>query len=771
MITLPTRVTAATQSLIDHCWINWTEPIDCGVFNVDITDHFPIFVLIPKFKNDNISKMKITFRIKDESSFNRFRNGLHDLADNFNVSNLQNASASCSLFLDKLCAIYNSCFPVKQKWVSRKRYASPWLTGGLLRSIRHKHHLYKTSRTDGSLLPIYKRYRNTLFYAIKKAKKKYYDDRFESARGDMMQTWKNINSILRPIRNIKSKPIEISTPDGSTSSSPVTVAKRLNDHFVSVGRCLDEEIPTSRKDPCDFINNNVSTFMCAPSTPDEIISIVGSLKSKNSSIDMIPCSVLKRVIDILADPISNILNLSFIEGNFPSCLKVSRVIPLYKKGSSLDPSNYRPISTLPLLSKIFEKAMYNRVLKFLNVFSIISPNQFGFRKDCSTNDAILTFVSQIYSAINVDEYFVAIYLDFSKAFDTVNHTILLKKLERIGIRGICLEWFKSYLGDRRQYVFVSGCDSELKNVTMGVPQGGIISPLLFSIYVNDMCNSSNKLSFTHFADDTNLSIQGKNLQELEIVLDEELSRVDEWLCCNRLSLNIGKTHYMIFKGGRADDSMSLSIRNVKVDRAEDDVVKILGLMIDNKLNFNVHVDVLCGKLSRSCGVIFRLSHCFPRRILKMLYNSIVLPRLIYCIEIWGGTSVTNMRRVSRLQNRVVKLLGCGELIKIYKENNILPVGSLCEYFTIIKFYQQYVLHRNEVLNSNITVLEPIHEYPTRFSESLCLNTPNVNKSKLYCSFLYRGVKLWNGLPDYLRNIDTLPEFKRNIKTYLQSKLC
>ena len=587
----------------------------------------------------------------------------------------------------------------------------------------------------------------------------------------MMQTWKNINSILRPNRNIKSRPIEISTPDGSTSSSPVTVAERLNDHFVSVGRCLDEEIPTSRKDPCDFVKFNMSTFMCAPSTPDEIISIVGSLKSKDSIIDVVPCSVLKRVMDILAGPISNILNLSFTEGNFPSCLKVSRVVPLYKKGSSLDPSNYRPISTLPFMSKIFEKAMYSRVLKFLNSYSIISPNQFGFRKNCSTNDAILTFVSQIYSAINVNEYFVAIYLDFSKAFDTVNHAILLKKLERIGIRGICLEWFKSYLGDRRQYVFVSGCSSELKNVTMGVPQGGIISPLLFSLYINDMCNSSNKLSFTHFADDTNLSIQGSNLQELEIVLNEELLRVDEWLSCNRLSLNIGKTHYMIFKGGGAEDSINLSIRSVKLDRAEDDVVKILGLMMDNRLNFNVHVDVLCGRLSRSCGVIFRLSHCLPRRILKILYNSVVLPRLIYCIEIWGGTGVTNMRRVSRLQDRVVKLLGTGELLKIYKENNILPVRSLYEYFTLIKFYQQYIQSRNETLNRNIMILEPVHNYPTRFSGSLCLNTPNVKKSKIYRSFVYMGVKLWNDLPSCLRDIDSLPVFKRNIKKYIINKIC
>ena len=769
-ISLPTRVTPTTESLIDHCWTNFVDPASCGVLNVDITDHFPIFMLISKPKYNDLQKIKVTFREHNDDAFDIFRHKLKCLANVFRSRVFQNVSCICENFQTEIFSIYNSCFPVKQKWVSRKRYISPWLTGGLLRSIRHKHHLFKISRTDNSILPAYKRYRNTLIVTIKNAKKQYFKQRFECVRGDIAGTWRNINSILRPNKRIRNKNIEISSPDGSVSSCPVTVAERLNNHFVSVGELLDEEIPTSNRDPCDFVTSNATSFMCSPTTAHEIISIVGSLKIKNSNVDMVPSFILKRVMDILAQPISDIINVSFTEGVFPTCLKTSRVVPLFKKGSATNPSNYRPISTLPFLSKIFEKAMYNRILKFLNHFKIISPNQFGFRKNCSTSDAILTFVSQIYSAINMGEYFVAIYLDFSKAFDTVNHSILLKKLFKLGIRGVCHDWFRSYLEERQQYVSVSDCKSGKRSVKTGVPQGGIISPLLFSIYVNDMCKSSNKLCFTHFADDTNVYVQGGNLQELESTLNEELARIDEWLCCNRLSLNIDKTYYMIFSNGRISDGIDVKIRDIAIEKAEDDVVKILGIMIDDKLNFNVHVKGICLKMSRSCGVVFKLSQFLPGRILKMLYNSIVLPCLVYCIEIWGSTSNVNMRRISRLQDRVVKLLGDGDLVATYKENNILPVNSLYKYFTLIKFYQQYILKRNENLNSNFVALEPIHEYPTRFSESLCLNTPNINRSKIYYSFLYRGVTFWNELPSHLRTITSLPVFKKNIKKYLLDEL-
>ena len=765
-LNLPTRVTSTSESLIDHCWVNWTDSMNSGTFDLDVSDHFPIFIIIPLMKSNIQDKYRISFRVHSEEYFDRFRTRIVEMSPYFCNNSFVNVSEVCRDFLNMLSSIYNDCFPLKQKWVSRKRILSPWLTDGLLRSIRHKHNLFKSSRINPSLIPIYKRYRNSLIFIIKKAKKQFYDDKFETARGNNTKTWKIINSVLQPNKPMKNKVIELDTPHGHPSSCPATVADLFNRHFVSVGGVLDGDIPASNNDPCMYVNNNENSFMCHPTTPNEIISLAHSCKLKNSKIDEIPVNIILRSMDLLAPCISNIINVSFLEGIFPDCLKSARVIPLHKKGSTSDPSNYRPISTLPFLSKLFEKAMYNRMVKFLNKFNIISPNQFGFRQNSSANDAILTFTTQIHGAINDGRYCAGIFLDFSKAFDTVNHGIMLGKLERLGFRGVSLRWLQTFLVERQQYVSVSGSNSAMKRIPMGTPQGSTLSPLLFSIYINDMCRSSSLLNFTHFADDTTISLSSRNLRELEETLNEELSRLDNWLCSNRLSLNIGKTHYMLFSCGKPDFDLNLKIRNVAIDKPEEESVKLLGVMIDNRLNFNHHINLLSSKLRRACGIIFRMSSFLPQRILKMLYNSIFLPHLVYCIEIWGNTNVANIRRVTSLQNRAVKLLGMGDLINIYKSNNILPLKSLHKYFTLLKFFQQHVLKRSKDLNNEINTLQPTHDYPTRFAEDLCLNIPRVNKSKFYLSFIYRGITYWNELPSSFHQFYSFSSFKINLRRHL-----
>ena len=771
-ITIPTRVTSTNESIIDHCWTNCLEKSQRGVFNIDITDHFPFFIMIPLISKDCRAKFKVSFRIHSEENLALFRSRIKDISSYFCNEELCNVSNVCEEFLCNLYSIYNESFPIKQKWVSQRRYLSPWLTDGLLKCIRKKHQLFKESRNNNTLISAYKRYRNSLFFIIKNAKKQYYGEKFETVRGNIKDTWRGINSILKPKTQFSKGEgvVEITAADGSLSSGPANVADAFNSHFVSVGGLLDDEIPASAMDPCDYVKGNETSFMSFPTTPYEIMSIIKSCKLKKSCIDRVPSNILGHVMDILAHPISNIINISFKEGSFPDCLKTSRVIPLFKKGCLKDPTNYRPISTLPFLSKVFEKAMYNRIVKFLNKFKIMTPYQFGFKKNSSTNDAILTFTSHLYSALNEGDHSVAVFLDFSKAFDTVNHSILLKKLSKLGFRGVSQSWLKSFLCGRHQYVSVSGCDSEVKPIAIGVPQGSTLSPLLFSIYINDMCNCSNLLNFTHFADDTTVSVRGRDLGESEALLNRELKKLDEWLCSNRLSLNIGKTYYLLFTCANSSPDIKLFIRNVAVQKPKEEYVKLLGVHIDERLNFNAHIKLLCSKLRRACGIIFKLSSFLPKRILRIIYNSIVLPHIVYCVEVWGGTGVSNMRRVASIQNRVVKLLGEGDLSSIYRNFNILPLHCLHKYFTLIKFYQMHILERSEELNKFINTLEPLHSYPTRFSDGLCLNVPRIYRSKFYSSFIYRGTKFWNDLPSSLHNFTSLTTFRHSLRQQMKGEL-
>ena len=299
-------------------------------------------------------------------------------------------------------------------------------------------------------------------------------------------------------------------------------------------------------------------------------------------------------------------------GIFPVCLKNARVIPIFKSGDAKSVKNYRPISMLPFLSKVFERLMSKRLNSFLTKSNILCSHQFGFRKNSCTSDAILEFLDNTYSSLDRKENILAVFLDFSKAFDTVNHEILLLKMNHLGIRGNMLSWFRSYLHNRRQKVFVAGHLSEAAEITMGVPQGSVLGPILFLLYINDMSRSSSLLKFVHFADDTTVFFANKCMKHVHSVMNEELIKVDEWLKSNRLSLNVSKTSYMLVShNANVNDANFISIRGNILNRVN--CVKFLGVLLDDKLNFTSHVNNVATKISKSIGVIRRVSHLIQSR--------------------------------------------------------------------------------------------------------------------------------------------------------------
>ena len=284
-------------------------------------------------------------------------------------------------------------------------------------------------------------------------------------------------------------------------------------------------------------------------------------------------------------------------------MTIAKVIPLFKSGDTSLVSNYRPISILPLFSKIIERLMYNRLISFINKFKLLYIFQFGFRLDHSPDQALIYLVDKISNALENGEYVIGLFLDFSKAFDTVNHDILLSKMECYGIRGIALNWFKSYLSCRQQYVKYNDVESSKANISCGVPQGSILGPILFLLYINDLAYVSKKIFSLFFADDSNMFISGKDPNELIEVMNDELITILDWLRANRLSLNIDKTHYIIFKKPRSKLILNrqLYIDNHTIDRVT--CSKFLGVFIDQNLSFNEHIMYIKGKIARGIGIL------------------------------------------------------------------------------------------------------------------------------------------------------------------------
>ena len=291
-------------------------------------------------------------------------------------------------------------------------------------------------------------------------------------------------------------------------------------------------------------------------------------------------------------------------------------------------SNYRPISVLSTLSKVFERIMYSRLSSFFRRFEILKGNQFGFREACSTSDAVLEFLNDTYSSLEEREHMVAVCLDLTKAFDTIDHRVLYRKLDHVGVRGLALDWFSSYLCDRQQRIHIGDVHSDISVLSAGVPQGSVLGPLLFILYVNDMSNVSNSVKFIHYADDTTLYLSGPVATHLVENLDLCLDELGDWLVSNKLILNVTKTQCVLFSNTlKGSDMPLISIRGSVIDWV--DSIKFLGIRIDNQMNFKEHVTGVCTRMSRAVGVIRRLSYDVPDYVLITLYYSLIYPHMTY----------------------------------------------------------------------------------------------------------------------------------------------
>ena len=358
-----------------------------------------------------------------------------------------------------------------------------------------------------------------------------------------------------------------------------------------------------------------------PSDPLEIYTIITNLKNTSSTgQDQIAVKPLKIVAQWIAPVLSILINHTFANGIFPDQLKVAKITPIHKSGDKTLLSNYRPISLLNTFSKIYEKAFLNRLYSFLNKNNIIQSNQFGFRKNHSTQSALISFIDMLTEKLDNNEYAVALFIDLSKAFDTVDHQILLNKLFKYGIRGKANDFVKSYLNNRMQYVDLNGTTSELRKIECGVPQGSILGPVLFILYVNDMHCCSHLLKLFLFADDTTILYSAKNVTDLYKIINNELKKLTIWFEQNKLSLNISKTTYMLFKNHKLPLELPILLLNDnQIPLVQH--TKFLGVEIDNKLNWANHIKIIENKLSSILFIIKKIRHKLNTKTALKLYDN------------------------------------------------------------------------------------------------------------------------------------------------------
>ena len=785
LIDRPTRITPTSATLIDNIFTNvLTHQIKSGVCVNYLTDHYPIFQITKSLPlGFHQPHTGITYtRSYNQKSVDNFHSHLNSIDWSF-INNIDSAEDAYDAFTLKFRHIYDNHFPIKShsndSRNSRKRRIShkPWITTAILKSINRKDKLHRKYVSHPTLVnqTNLNSYRNKLTTLIRTSKKNYFTNKLDACKHNTKLTWNILNDILgrKTKRNL---PSYFYDDNLALITDPSVIANKFNNYFVNVGPNLARKIQTTNLDHNHFLKNidspNNSLFF-SPTDNDEIIKICNSFKSGTSSgFDDIKPDIVKSVCNIIAAPLTHIINLSLASGFVPTKLKIAKVIPIYKANDHHTVSNYRPISVLPVFSKIIERIVHNRLYDFISKFNLLHSSQFGFRSKRSSYMALMEAYNKIVTDLDSNNHTIGIFLDLSKAFDTINHDILLDKLFHYGIRGITFEWFRNYLSNRSQFVSINNAKSSSINSTCGVPQGSILGPLLFIIYLNDIVYSSKVFSFIIYADDTNLLASHKKNPHLIHVINQELACISNWLKANRLSLNINKSKYMIFKNkysNRTYHDPVINIDNTTISKVA--CIKFLGVNLDESLTWKQHTTYIKNIVSKYSGILFRLKNMLPYSTLYSLYNSLVLPHVLYCNIIWADQNNCNLNCIHLKQKKIIRICSNSNFLAhtppLFASLKSLTIYDIHKLHTAIFMYRSY----NNLLPNNFSnyfiKINRIHPYTVRTSNNF--RPPNFNTNLARNSIRSQGPILWNKISSNIKNSTSFLTFKYKYKQYLLSQ--
>ena len=751
LVNKPTRVTINSSTCIDLILTTMPENHSvCDVGQISLSDHYMVFTCVDIDAKNTGHKM-VNFR--DYSDFNQ---------DEF-IEDLCNCELLCDpnalsdmtcdvIWLNWVNAFLKTCdrhAPIKSVRV-KNRY-NPWINSEIITAMYKRDFLKRKAMNDATLLHEYRKQRNAVISAIRKAKAAYFSTISVKYRNDPKKLWKELHRATGNSKFVNNVHNDL-TPD------------EFNDYFAQVGKKISDSFQHEplkwRNPPC------LHKFKFSEILGDDVLKLLNNLPS-HSNLDIlnIDCKMLKIAAPFIVHTLTEIFNFSLKSGFVFENWKYARVTPIYKgKGEKDVPSNYRPISVVSHLAKIQEKLVQTQFISYLRKHELITIEQSAFLMNHSTVTSLHRVVDDWHAILNDHEVVAVCFFDISKCFDTISHELLILKLQYYGVHDTELDWFKSYLSGRQQSVNLNGKLSNPRGVTVGIPQGGVLGPILFLIFINDIVQSVNAGTCNIFADDVAIYTNGNNIKEAELKLQVCVNEIGDWYKNNRLKINADKTNVMLITS-RKHDSNELNVSLNGTSLRQVDTVRYLGLNIDSRLTWTDHVKQLCKNLSYKVFSLRRLSNTLSTPLLNTLYKSTIQPCIDYACSVWGNCSSKTRELIHRIQRRAARIvskkygardISVTELIKDLKWQTF---ETRRDYFLCMLMYQCIHGTAPVRLCNEIEMYFDRHGFNTRNANSLNVVAPKPSTEMFKQSFTYAGPKTWNSLDDEIKNSHTLTTFK------------
>lgn len=727
------------ENCLDNIFINFSEDdFETSIVSPGKSDHDGQLIAVnsPLKKNTSTITKKLCQPITQ-----RGKNKFFEIITNIDFGFIDNPSSLESKFetlMQLLESAFNDSFPQKTCKVRAQHTNNfNWFSHDLKNMREHLQYLNDLYKhlPNNRLKAYIQNFRNDYRKAIKTAKIKCNDRKIQGASNPSRCMWEIIN-------DFRGKPSATNSDTDKTNMR----AQDFNSYFVNIAVDLQKQIPIENINPIDNLQNLQTDgleFSFKEVSYNDVRTVIDSLKNKTSrDIYNLNINLIKGVKNLLIIPLTRLINMCIRQNAFPNCLKIARVVPIFKKGEVNDPGNYRPISLLPSISKIVEKCLKVQMSEHMENEGLLNANQFGFREGRNTTLAVLKLVENVMEGFESSQYIASTFCDLSKAFDCVSHDILLDKLPYYKFSNNSITLIKSYLTNRQQTVSFNNTVSDKQLINVGVPQGSILGPILFLLYINDLPNIALDEIYYNFADDTTTQIRHTDLQVATEMSGEAQSRARQWFSANKLFLNEAKTQNFVF--------------SLKKTEAVTDNVRFLGVALDQKLLWDAHTEMTSTKLSKSAFVLRNLSLCVSPEILKQAYFSIFHSHLSYALLVWGHSS--GSRRVFALQRRAIRIVAGLK----YRDDCKQAFVDL----RVLTLPGEYILQNLMYVRDNHDRLvrhRDVHDYDTRNKNNLqpiyhrlhrCQNGPG-----------YHSINFFNKIPDPLKNLNRI-QFKRKVKDLL-----